>query len=74
MSAYRRIPDVALTGVEGRLMTQLGHSAYSRFQPEGDVQRVGGTASTRSFAPQNGSERDTRLGGPVVFDNDFVSS
>ncbi len=33
MSVHRRIPDVAERGAEGRLMTQLGHSTYSRFLP-----------------------------------------
>ncbi len=74
MSAYRRIADAAPDGAEGRSLTQGGHSAYSRFQPKGGVRRVGGTATARPFAPRNGSERDTALGGPVVFDNDFASS
>jgi hypothetical protein len=47
MSAYRRIPDAAPDGAEGRHMTQLGHSAYSRFQPRTDVRRFGGTATAR---------------------------
>ncbi len=53
-------------------MTQLGHSAYSRFQPEGDVRRVGGTVTARPFAPQNGSEHDTALGGLIESDNWLV--
>ncbi len=53
-------------------MTQLGHSTYSQFQPKGDVRRVGGTVAARPFAPQNGSERDTALGGPIESDNWLV--
>ena len=69
MSVHRRIADLIPSHGEGQLMTQLGHSAYSRFRPKGDVRRVGGTATARPFAPQNGSERDTALGGPIESDN-----
>ena len=52
MSAYRRIPDAAADGAEGRSLTLLGPSTYSRFQPEGDVRRVGGTATARTIRCQ----------------------
>ena len=72
MSGMRREPDLARKGGEGRVMTQLGHSTYLRFHTKGDVRRVGGTATARPFTPQNGSERDTRLGGPIESDNWLV--
>ena len=33
MSVHRRIPDIPQRVAEGRFMTQLGHSTYSRFPP-----------------------------------------
>ncbi len=72
MSDYRRIVDLIPGHGEGQLMTRSGPSAYSRFHPEGDVQRVGGTATARPFTPQNGSECDTALGGPIESDNLLV--
>jgi hypothetical protein len=56
-------------GAEGRFMTHCGSSACLRFQSEGEVRRVSGTATARPFSPQNGSKRDTPLGGPIVFDS-----
>ncbi len=72
MSVYRRIADAKPSGAEGRSLTQLGHSTYLRFHTKGGVRRVGGTVTARPFAPQNESERDTRLGGPIESDNLLV--
>ena len=72
MSRFGRKTDGILEGAEGRSLTQLGHSTYLRFHTKGGVRRVGGTVTTRPFAPQNESERDTRLGGPIESDNLLV--
>ena len=53
-------------------MTQSCHLARLRLQPKRDVRRLGGTATARPFAPQNGSERDTALDGPIESDNLLV--
>ena len=72
MSVHGRIPDATPSGAEGRSLTQPGHSTYLRFHTKGGVRRVGGTVTARPFAPQNESERDTRLGGPIESDNLLV--
>ncbi len=49
MSVHRRIADLIPSHGEGQLMTQLGHSAYSWFQPGADIR-----CHSISYPPQNG--------------------